>query len=54
METNVFRGLIGTVLDSEMTSDGRVYDVSFDMKRQAKIGSNVVVNGRKGQDRIRE
>ena len=44
------RGLMGTVLESEMTPDGRVYDVEFDMKRQVKIGTDVVVKARKGRE----
>jgi len=41
-----FRGLKGTVKGSEMTPDGRVYEVSFDMRCQVRIGSSVLVNGR--------
>eukprot|EP00746_Dinoflagellata_sp_MGD_P012987 gnl/MRDRNA2_/MRDRNA2_127876_c0_seq1.p1 gnl/MRDRNA2_/MRDRNA2_127876_c0~~gnl/MRDRNA2_/MRDRNA2_127876_c0_seq1.p1 ORF type:complete len:653 (+),score=117.85 gnl/MRDRNA2_/MRDRNA2_127876_c0_seq1:77-2035(+) len=46
---NGFCGLIGIVQDSEMTPDGRVYEVKFDMRRQVRIGSAVLVQGRTGK-----
>lgn len=41
-----FRGLTGTVQGDQMTPDGRVHDVVFDMQRQARIGSAVSVKSR--------
>lgn len=44
-----FRGLTGTVQGDQMTPDGRVHDVVFNMKRQARIGSAVSVKDRRGK-----
>lgn len=44
-----FRGLVGTVQGDQMTPDGRVHDVLFDMIRQARLGSAVTVKDRPGR-----
>merc|ERR1712232_1029889 len=41
-----FSGFSGIVQTSEMTSDGRVYEVSFNMRSQVQVGSTIVMKGR--------